>query len=103
MAATTMGMSVEKLVRRAINEFADSLQSEQRTCKEGRTKGATVEIYDDRTVGILQDAVTRTALTQSTVIHRCLKKYLEHHKPQIRQNIEAILEKLNQVNEVLVA
>lgn len=103
MAATAMGVSVEEIVRRAIREFANSLESEQRTCKEGRSRGATVEVYDIRTIRILQDTVTRTALTQSTVIHKSLKMYLKHHKSHIRKEIELILEGLNQSTEVLVA
>jgi hypothetical protein len=95
-AATMMGISVEEIVRRAVREFANSLEKSARTCAEGRSRGATVELYDHDTIQILQDTVERTHLTQSTVIHKCLKKYLEHHKPQIRQKLGLILNQLNQ-------
>ncbi|WP_100899151.1 hypothetical protein [Nostoc flagelliforme] len=103
-AATTMGISVEEIVRRAIREFANSLEeSQSKTCNEGRSRGATVEIYDEYTIQILQDVVKRTSLTQSTVIYRCLKKYLEYYKPQIRQRLELILNQLNEESEAIAA
>ncbi|MFN6538116.1 MAG: hypothetical protein RM021_017460 [Nostoc sp. EkiNYC01] len=103
IAATAMGVSIEEIVRRAIREFASSLHPEQRSCKEGRTKATTVYIYDEHTKRILQDTVTRTHLTKSTVVHKCLKKYLEYYKLQIKQELELLKERLNQAAEALVA
>jgi hypothetical protein len=103
IAAKAMRVSVEEIARRAIKEFAGSLEPQQRTCKEGRTKASTVDIFDADTVKILQYVVTQTTLTQSTVVHQCLKKYLENYKPQIKQELEILGRQLNQVAESLVA
>ncbi|MEH2067926.1 MAG: hypothetical protein V7K47_07120 [Nostoc sp.] len=103
IAATAMGFSIEEIARRAIREFANSLQSERRNCKEGRTKATTLYIYDEHTKHILQEAVTRTGLTKSTVVHKCLKKYLEYYKLQIKQDLELLKERLNQAAEALAA
>ncbi|MFN6474188.1 MAG: hypothetical protein RMY36_031535 [Nostoc sp. SerVER01] len=103
IAATAMGVSTEEIVRRAIREFASSLKSEKRNCKEGRTKATTVYIYDEHTKRILQDTVTRTHLTKSTVVHRCLKKYLEYYKLQIKQELESLKERLDRAAEALAA
>lgn len=103
IAATAMSVSTEEVVRRAIREFASSLESEQRTCKEGRHKATTVYIYDQHTIKIIQDAVTRTKLTRSTVVHKCLKKYLDYYKPEIKQELELLGKRLNQAAETLVA
>ncbi|AUB37537.1 hypothetical protein COO91_03482 [Nostoc flagelliforme CCNUN1] len=37
------------------------------------------------------------------MIYRCLKKYLEYYKPQIRQRLELILNQLNEESEAIAA
>ncbi|MEH2456970.1 hypothetical protein [Nostoc sp.] len=102
IAATAMNVSIEEIARRAIVEFASFLESEQRNCKEGRSIAKTVDI-DGCTERVLQEATMRTGLTQSTVIHKCLKKYLEFHKQQIRLDFELLRNRLNLVAQALAA
>jgi predicted DNA-binding protein len=76
-------VSVEHLVREALNAHLPDIQADLRT--ERNTVG-----LDDNMLELLEESCDRTGLTKSKTIYLCIKKYLQENEILISKLVKTL-------------